>query len=144
MYLNIIEIDTNIMNKIVYYLSTAILTVFLVGGGVTYLSGNERILYAFSNEMVEGYNAIGFPAWLILPMGIMKICGALALWVPIPRLIREWAYAGIFFNMLLAIGAHLFNPINPTDNDLTAILPFIMVIVSRITLFKKESSSPKV
>ncbi|MEM7792684.1 MAG: DoxX family protein [Verrucomicrobiota bacterium] len=129
------------INNIVYYISTGILTFFLVSGALVYLAGTERILVAFSNEMSNGHNAIGFPGWLIVPMAIMKLCGAVALWVPIvPKWLREWAYAGIFFNLLLAIGAHVFNPINPEDTDLIAILPFIMVIVSRVTLFKKESN----
>ena len=129
------------INNIIYFISTGILTFFLVFGGLVYLSGSERILVAFSNEMANGHNAIGFPGWLIIPMAIMKISGALALWLPlVPKWIREWAYAGIFFNMLLAIGAHVFNPINPDDTDLIAILPFVMVIVSRATLFRKEAN----
>ncbi|MEO0508573.1 MAG: DoxX family protein [Verrucomicrobiota bacterium] len=129
------------INNIIYFISTGILTFFLVFGGLVYLSGSERILVAFSNEMANGHNAIGFPGWLIIPMAIMKISGALALWLPlVPKWIREWAYAGIFFNMLLAIGAHVFNPINPNDTDLIAILPFVMVIVSRATLFRKEAN----
>ncbi|MEM8867809.1 MAG: DoxX family protein [Verrucomicrobiota bacterium] len=132
------------VNNIVYRISTVILTIFLVGGAFTYLSGSERIQVAFSNEMTDGYNAIGFPAWLIIPMAIMKLAGALAIWIPlVPKWLREWAYAGIFFNMFLAIGAHVFNPINPEDSDLIAILPFVMVIVSRVTLAAKERSLTK-
>ncbi|MEM6911416.1 MAG: DoxX family protein [Verrucomicrobiota bacterium] len=129
------------VNNILYYLSTGLVTLFMVGGGLTYLAGSERIEAAFSFEMQGDYNAIGFPGWLILPMGIMKVAGALALWLPfVPKWIREWAYAGMFFNLLLAIGAHVFNPINPEDNDLIAVLPFVMVIISRATLFRKEAA----
>lgn len=129
------------VNTILYYISTGVITFFLCAGAITYLSGSERIQVAFSNEMTDGYNAIGFPAWLIIPMAILKLAGAFALWVPIvPKWLREWAYAGIFFNMLLAIGAHVYNPINPNDRDLIAILPFVMVILSRITLFIKEGA----
>lgn len=130
------------LNNILYFTSTGILTFFLVSGGLVYLSGSERILVAFSNEMTNEHNAIGFPAWLITPMAILKLSGAVALWLPIvPKWLREWAYAGIFFNLLFAIGAHVFNPINPNDTDLIAILPFAMVIVSRITLFRREADS---
>ena len=129
------------VNTLLYYISTGLITFFLVAGAFTYLSGSERIQVAFSNEMTDGYNAIGFPAWLIVPMAIMKLAGAFALWAPmVPKWLREWAYAGIFFNMFLAIGAHVFNPINPNDADLIAIVPFVLTIISRATLFVKESA----
>ena len=125
--------------SLTYYFITALITIATIGGAIQYLTLNERIVAAFSYEMKNGYNAIGFPAWLILPMGIAKLLGALALWAPIPKLIREWAYAGLFFNFILASGAHFFNAINPADSDtLPPLILSLLVISSRYLLFKKE------
>lgn len=124
-----------------YYLSTGIVTLTLIIGAFLYLTHQPRIVHAFSNTMINGDNAIGFPAWLIIPMGIAKLLGAIALWIPFKKWIREWAYAGAFFNFLLAVGAHIFNPINPNDSDFAgALIPLIFVIISRYTLFMREKS----
>ncbi|MEO0336805.1 MAG: DoxX family protein [Pseudomonadota bacterium] len=123
-----------------YYITTGLVSLMALGGALQYLTMQERIVVAFSNEMTGGLNAIGFPAWLIIPMGIMKILGVIALWAPmIPKWLREWAYAGLFFNFLLAIGAHVFNPINPSDSDWPgATAALVLLCLSRFFLYKKE------
>ncbi len=53
------------------------------------------------------FNDLGFPGWIPLPMAILKILGVVAIWVRKSKWLREWAYAGFFFNAVLALGAHL-------------------------------------
>ena len=123
-----------------YYITTGLVALMTLGGASQYLTMQERIVVAFSNEMTNGLNAIGFPAWLIIPMGILKIFGVIALWAPmIPKWVREWAYAGLFFNFVLAIGAHVFNPINPNDSDWPGgAVALLLLCLSRFFLYKKE------
>ncbi|MFK7826764.1 MAG: DoxX family protein [Oligoflexales bacterium] len=93
-----------------YYLTTVLVSIIALGGASQYLMMSENVVVAFSNEMTGELNAIGFPSWLIVPMGILKVLGVATLWVPlIPKWLREWAYSGFFFNFLLAIGAHVFS-----------------------------------
>ena len=124
-----------------YYLSTGLLSLMMLGNVYMYLSFHPLVVHGFSNTLVEGYNAFGFPAWLILPMGVAKLLGVIAFWAPqVPRWLREWAYAGFFFNFLLAFGAHAFNPINPNDGDSAgAVVALVILCISRYTLYKKES-----
>ena len=43
--------------------------------------------------------ALGYPVYFIMLIGLWKLLGAIAVLVPgFPRL-KEWAYAGMFFNM---------------------------------------------
>ena len=131
------------MKNLPYYITTILVSLMTIGGATQYLMMEERIVVAFSNEMTGGHNALGFPSWLIIPMGILKVAGVLALWLPmIPKLLREWAYAGLFFNFLLAIGAHLFNPINPNDQDwYGGFIALVLISLSRFFLFRKEAGS---
>ena len=124
-----------------YYITTILISLMTIGGALQYLTMSERIVAAFSYEMAGEFNALGFPAWLIIPMGILKIMGVVAIWLPvIPKWLREWAYAGLFFNFLLAIGAHVFNPINPSDQEAPgAIVALILLCMSRFLLYKKEA-----
>lgn len=130
--------NKNLNNKL-YYISTGIVTFFFTMGSFLYLLRVDPVVHAFQLVATEGFNAIGFPGWLILPLGILKGLGAIAMWAKIPKWIREWAYAGMFFNLSLAVGAHLFNPLNPNDMEIVAAIPLFFVIVSRYTLFKRES-----
>ena len=124
-----------------YYITTGLVSILSLGGAFQYFTMNERVVAAFSYEMTGELNALGFPAWLIYPMATLKLLGVIALWLPpIPKWLREWAYAGFFFNFLLAIGAHVFNPINPNDADApAAIVALVLICLSRFFLFKKEA-----
>jgi drug/metabolite transporter superfamily protein YnfA len=123
-----------------YYISTGLLSLMMLGSVFMYLTMQPQVVHSFSSQLVEGYNALGFPSWLIVPMGILKLLGVIALWAPIPKWLREWAYGGFFFNFLLAIGAHVFNQINPNDQDWPGgFIALVLLCVSRYTLFKKES-----
>ncbi len=97
-----------------YYLSTGGISIFMLMSSFMYLTRHEVIVHAFSSELVGDFNALGFPAWLIIPIGVAKLLGVIGLWAPIPKVVREWIYAGFFLNFTLALGAHSFNPINPT------------------------------
>jgi len=56
---------------------------------------------------VEGMMKLGYPAYIIPALGLGKVLAIVAiLWPGFPRL-KEWAYAGIFFNMLGAIVSHV-------------------------------------
>lgn len=51
--------------------------------------------------------SLGYPAYVLLIIGVWKLLGAVAVLVPrFPRL-KEWAYAGMFFNYTGAIASHL-------------------------------------
>lgn len=51
-------------------------------------------------EAVQGFKEIGYPAYLIPFLGWAKLFGVAAILIPgFPRL-REWAYAGLFIDLL--------------------------------------------
>jgi hypothetical protein len=43
-------------------------------------------------------------------LGAAKLCGVAALWLPAPKTLREWAYAGFVFDLLGAVASHLASP----------------------------------
>jgi uncharacterized membrane protein YphA (DoxX/SURF4 family) len=50
---------------------------------------------------------LGYPPYILLILGVWKLLGAIALAVPrFPRL-KEWAYAGVAFDLTGAIASHL-------------------------------------
>ena len=82
----------------VYWTATILLVFGVLSGGaaeVAHVRGN-----------VEGIMHLGYPLYFITLLGVWKLLGGIALLVPgFPRL-KEWAYAGIFFNMTGAVVSH--------------------------------------
>ncbi len=78
-------------NRIAYWLITAVLA-FCIGTG-----GAAELLRVPEN--VQGLEALGYPEYFIVLIGTWKVLAAIAVLAPrFPRL-KEWAYAGMFFNM---------------------------------------------
>jgi uncharacterized membrane protein YphA (DoxX/SURF4 family) len=86
-------------STIAYWVTTAIL-VFAIGSG-----GVAELAHLPAN--VEGIvHVLGYPRYFLTILGLWKVLGAIALLVPrFPRL-KEWAYAGIFFNVTGAAASH--------------------------------------
>lgn len=81
-----------------YWVTTAMLAFALLSGGAAEL--------AHRRETVEGMVHLGYSLYFISIIGFWKVLGGIALLVPrFPRL-KEWAYAGAFFNMTGALASH--------------------------------------
>jgi hypothetical protein len=50
---------------------------------------------------------LGYPVYFLTIIGVWKILGVIAILSPKFPLLKEWAYAGFFFNMTGAIVSHL-------------------------------------
>ena len=88
------------MKSISYWVITAMLAFFIGSGGAAELL---RV-----PGTVQGLVQLGYPAYFASIIGFWKLFGAIAILVPgFPRL-KEWAYAGIFFNMTGAAATSLF------------------------------------
>jgi len=56
--------------------------------------------------LVTTMAALSLPLYLPVLIGIWKILGIVALAAPVPARIREWAYAGFFFDLTGAAWCH--------------------------------------
>lgn len=84
--------------KIAFWLSTALLTAFMLFSVYNYF---------FNHETIAGFfEAMGYPTYVIYPLAIAKLLGLLAIWGNFSKWLKEWAYAGFFFNFTLAFFAH--------------------------------------
>ncbi|MCA0131208.1 DoxX family protein [Winogradskyella alexanderae] len=86
--------------QIVYWLSTIVLCGIMLYSAIVYFTKTELVKSFFEN--------FGFPVYLVIPLAIAKTLGVIiVLWRPSNWLI-EWAYAGFFFNLVLATWAHYY------------------------------------
>lgn len=78
-------------NALVFWISTGLFCAFMLSSAI------PNMLSA--PEWVEIFKQLGYPLYLLPFIGAAKLLGVLALLVPgFPR-IREWAYAGFFFDL---------------------------------------------
>jgi hypothetical protein len=84
---------------IAYWTTTGIIVFAMFSGGIAEL--------AHRPETVNGMKELGYPVYFVIIIGFWKLLGSLVLVAPgLPR-VKEWAYAGIFFNMTGAAVSHM-------------------------------------
>jgi hypothetical protein len=84
-------------NNIIYWISTIIfaaLMIFSASGGIQPSKPAIQLIH----------DALGYPVYFIQFISIAKLIGAVVILIPgINRSIKEWAYAGLFFDLAGAI-----------------------------------------
>jgi len=58
-------------------------------------------------QAVAVFKHLGYPTYLLPFLGTAKILGIVAVVLPSPRALKEWAYAGLFFDLVGALYSHL-------------------------------------
>ena len=79
--------------KIAYWCSTVIVALALLGS-LSYLTGSEQV--------VSGFARSGYPQHLRVVLGFAKPAAAIVLLLPGLPLLKEWAYAGTTFALVMA------------------------------------------
>ena len=81
-----------------YWVCTILVVFFMLPGGIFYLMR--------APQAVEGMRQLGIPVSVVVLLGVWKVLGSIALVVPGFALLKEWAYAGTFFNYTGALASH--------------------------------------
>jgi len=84
--------------KIAYWITTVIMCGIFLFSATMYLTKYEMVVGFFEH--------LGFPVWIIYPLAFAKIAGVIAVLTNLNRTLKEWAYAGFFFDAVLAFSAH--------------------------------------
>ena len=93
---------TTTIKTTAYWLTTGLLALDFAVGGAFQIARPPAVMTAMTH--------LGYPAYFVTLLGVWKLLGGIALVAPrFPRL-KEWAYAGIFFDLtsaavsILAVG----------------------------------------
>jgi hypothetical protein len=87
------------IQKIIYWISTILLCLLMTASATMYFVNNQVVKEIFTQ--------LGYPTYLVYPLAIAKLLGIIAIITKKSKLLKEWAYAGFFFDFLLAFAAHL-------------------------------------
>jgi uncharacterized membrane protein len=65
--------------------------------------------FTHQDSMVEAMTHLGYPLYFMSIIGLAKMLGVVAALVPAQPLLKEWAYAGLCFNLAGATASHAFS-----------------------------------
>jgi uncharacterized membrane protein YphA (DoxX/SURF4 family) len=83
---------------IAYWVTTALTAFVFLGGGVA------DVLQPV--DVVKGMTDLGYPTYVATILGVWKILGGFAVLAPRSPRLKEWAYAGMTFDLIGASASH--------------------------------------
>jgi len=117
--------------KITYWTAT-ILVAFMMGmGGFMDITHNPQV--------TEGMQHLGYPAYFMTILGLAKLLAVIALLVPRFPGIKEWAYAGVVFDLTGAAWSH--NAVGDHSGSINAIVVLVVTIVSYIAYRRLQKAT---
>ncbi len=118
--------------NIIYWTSTGLFAFFMLGSAIPNIVSAQM--------SIDGFKAIGYPAYLLPFLGVAKTLGVIAILVPgFPR-IKEWAYAGLMFDVIGAAYS-IFAAGAPVENWLPVFIPIMIGVLSYIYYHKRTRTT---
>jgi len=110
-----------------YWIITALLSFCIFSGGLAQAMQVKGV--------VDGFKPLGYPTYFISIIGVWKVLGIIAILIPGFKLLKEWAYAGIFFVMTGAVISHI------ASNDVTVqiIAPALLAIFTVLSWYLRPA-----
>ena len=112
--------------KTIYFIATGLFTASIL---------MSASMYFIEHEMVsETFARLGYPVYLVYPLAIAKFLGLIAIWTKKSNTLKEWAYAGFFFDFVLTICAHT------AAKDGGFVAPLVMIVILLVSyIFEKKA-----
>ena len=105
--------------KIIYWIVTVLFCLMMLGSAGMYIVNYESVSDIF--------RSLNYPVYIIYPLAAAKTLGVIAILSNYSKILKEWAYAGFFYDLLLAASAHYVADI---PNPLMAVAALVLLIIS--------------
>jgi hypothetical protein len=110
-----------------YWIITVILSFCVFSGGLAQAVQVKGV--------VQGFKPLGYPNYFISLIGVWKVLGIIAILIPNFKLLKEWAYAGIFFVMSGAVISHIAS----NDVSIQIIAPVALAIFTVLSWYLRPA-----
>src|SRR5215471_2938589 len=111
-----------------YWTATSLIGLETLAGGVTDLAHGRTSLVS-GPFVLDIITHLGYPPYLLTILGFWKVLGGIVLFVPgLPR-IKEWVYAGIFFELTGAAASWALHG----DNASELIAPLVLTAIAMLS-----------
>ena len=111
--------------KTLYWIFTVLFAGFMIWSGIPGIKPDPESV-AFMHDY------LGYPIYFIRMLSIAKVIGGVVLLIPGLRLIKEWVYAGLFFDLGGAIISVIAAAGKPDVAVVFILLPVLLGILSYI------------
>lgn len=115
--------------NIIYWIFTVLFALLMLFSSIPDIMKNEQAIEIMHKQL-------GYPEYLIQFIGVAKLLGVIAILVPGFNRLKEWAYAGLFFDLIgatySAIAAGGFDPMM-----LTMLIFFVPGVLSYVYHHKR-------
>jgi len=110
-----------------YWIITVILSFCIFSGGLAQAMQAEGV--------VKGFKPLGYPTYFISIIGVWKMLGIIAILIPGFKLLKEWAYAGLFFVMTGVVISHI------ASNDISAqiVAPVLLAVFTVLSWYLRPA-----
>jgi len=110
-----------------YWIITGILSFCIFSGGLAQAIQVKGVM--------QGFKPLGYPTYFISLIGVWKVFGVIAILIPKFKLLKEWAYAGIFFTMSGAVISHIASG----DVSVQIIAPVVLAIFTVLSSYLRPA-----
>ena len=110
-------IKINKSRTIIYWITTVLSVIAFMIPGIGNLTHHPH----FAADMAH----LGYPSYFLTLIGFWKILGAVAIIVPNLKRLKEWAYAGMIFDLTGAA----FSRSSSHDEFIMALIPLLIACV---------------
>lgn len=107
-------------NIVAYWIFTVLVAFGMLGSGIA------QVLH--DKAMIDLITPLGYPVYFLTIIGIWKILAAIVIVIPGYKLIKEWAYAGLFFVMTGAVFSHI--AVGDTMASIPALFQTAFIVLS--------------
>ncbi len=125
--------------KILYWVFTGLLSAFMIFSAIP-----DTMVVKDAVDLISGH--LGYPKYIIPFLGVAKLLAAIVIIIPGVRRLKEWAYAGIVFDL----GGATYSSIamkdpfwGPQGGWVFMFLPFLVLALSYIFYHKKLNAVAK-
>ena len=105
--------------KTAYWIVTGLFCLMMFAGAA--------IEFFSFGDSVKMLGELGYPAHLAYVLPVTKIAGVIAILSRYSATLKEWAYAGFFFDFVLAALAHYFSGV---PSPIAAIVALVLLMTS--------------
>jgi hypothetical protein len=109
--------------NIIYWITTILICFLMAFSGYNDLTQNAGFVAAMKH--------LGYPDYLMTFLGVAKIAAVIVLLVPMQNRLKDWAYAGIAFDVLGAAYSHY----KSGDGASAYMLPLIGFVIAMISYY---------
>ncbi len=107
-------------NKIIYWSTTGLFAAFM-----TFSAIPDMLKVP---EAIQFITHLGYPEYFIPFIGLAKLLGSIAILIPSFKKIKEWAYAGLVFDLIAAVYSIIMT--DGYDPGMLMMIPIFAVVAT--------------